>query len=130
MGRPPKYKTATELQDKIDTYFASAELSNDKITITGLVLACGFESRQAFYHLEKKVEFCYTIKSARLKIENHYEGMLHGTAVTGPIFALKNLGWIDSQSIDHTTKGEKIEAITGVKIIEDGASKQSSAEAS
>ena len=108
MGRPPKYKTAAELQEKIDEYFVVVEASGDKVTITGLILACDFESRQAFYRLEKNDELSYTIKRAHLQVENHYETMLQGNAVTGPIFALKNLGWTDKQEIDHTSKGDKI----------------------
>ena len=98
MGRPPKYKTSEELQIQVDNYFGIAD---GKITITGLVLACGFCSRQSFYDLEKKEEFTYTIKRARLRIENHYEGLLRAVSVAGPIFALKNLGWVDKQEIDQ-----------------------------
>jgi len=111
MARPPKYKTADELQDKIDEYFAIVELTGKKVTITGLCLELGFESRQSFYHLENNDKFSYTIKRARMQIENHYEQLLQGNSVAGPIFALKNLGWTDSQSIDHTTGGEKLNPI-------------------
>ena len=113
MGRPPKYKTAEELQGKIDEYFDSVSLAaiQEKVTITGLVLYCGFESRQAFYHLENNDKFSYTIKRARTRIEKHYEQMLQGNSVAGPIFALKNMGWQDNQSIDHTSKGEKLNPI-------------------
>ena len=98
-GRPPKYKKAEELQEKVQEYFNAA--SETKKTITGLVLACGFCSRQSFYDLEKQEEFSYTIKRARLQIENHYEEMLQGNNVAGSIFALKNLGWVDKQEIDY-----------------------------
>jgi len=111
MGRPPKYETAVELQEKIDEYFDSIETEGKKATITGLILACGFCSRQAFYHLEKNKKFSYTIKRAHLQIENHYEGLLQGNSVAGPIFALKNLGWSDRQEIDHTSKGERLTPI-------------------
>ena len=111
MAWPPKYKTAKELQDKIEEYFNAATESKDKITITGLILACGYESRQSFYDLEKNDALSYTIKRARLMIECHYEKMLQGNSVAGPIFALKNLGWTDSTSIDHTSKGERINPI-------------------
>ena len=43
-----------------------------------------------------------------MRIEHHYESLLQGNSVAGPIFALKNLGWVDSQSIDHTSKGDKM----------------------
>jgi len=107
MARPPKYKTAEELQKKIDEYFDMPHATTP-VTITGLILHCGFCSRQSFYRLESNDKFSYTIKRARLRIESHYEKLLQGNAVTGPIFALKNLGWSDKQEIDHTSGGEKI----------------------
>ena len=55
-----------------------------------------------------RIKFSYTIKRARLRIERYYESLIQGNSVAGPIFALKNLGWVDSQSIDHTSKGEKV----------------------
>lgn len=110
MGRPPKYKTAVELQKKIDRYFDYIG-ETEVITITGLILYCGFCSRQAFYHLENNDKFSYTIKRARLRVSKHYEGLLQGNSVAGPIFALKNLGWSDKQEIDHTSKGERLNPI-------------------
>ncbi len=123
-GRPPKYKTAVELQKKIDEYFNAigdkknilgtgnrGYIHNPKITISGLCYHLGFCSRQSFYDLQEKEEFTYTIKKARLRVFNHYEQMLQGNAVAGPIFALKNLGWSDRQEIDHTSKGEKLTPI-------------------
>lgn len=111
MARPPKYKTAEELQKKIDEFFDGVDGTTPTITISGLCYHLGFCSRQSFYRLEENKEFSYTIKRARLRIENHYEALLHGNAVTGPIFALKNLGWSDRQEIDHTSKGEKLNPI-------------------
>ncbi len=96
-GRPAKYKSPEELQSAIDLYFDE----NDKPTISGLAYHLGFESRQSFYDAEKKPEFTYTIKKARLKIESIYETALHSNACTGAIFALKNFGWSDKQEIDH-----------------------------
>jgi hypothetical protein len=69
------------------------------ITITGLCLYLGFDSRQSFYDYEQKVEFSYIIKKARLRIENHYEQCLQYGNVTGAIFPLKNMGWSDKQEI-------------------------------
>jgi hypothetical protein len=106
MGRPPKYKTAEELQKKIDEYFDTL-YEGTPVTITGLILHCGFCSRQSFYRLEENETFSYTIKRARLRVTNHYESLLQGNSVAGPIFALKNLGWTDRQEIDHTSGGEK-----------------------
>lgn len=103
MGRPPKYKTPEELQKKIDEYFAQEKV---KITISGLVLFLGFDSRKSFYNYESKDEFLHTIKKARTRVEQHYEEHLLDRYSTGAIFALKNFGWKDTQEIDHNVKSE------------------------
>jgi hypothetical protein len=99
-GRPAKYSTEEELQSKIDEYWDN--LGDKKPTITGLALYLGFESRQSFYDYEKKGEFSYTIKKARLRVENVYEQNLHSNNPSGSIFALKNFGWTDKQEIEHS----------------------------
>jgi hypothetical protein len=122
-GRPPAYKDAEELQSKIDRYFnegvrtKTVLVGKDKEpmdipvpTITGLAYYLGFESRQSFYDYEEKAEFTYTIKRARLFIEQEYEMQLSVGNTTGAIFALKNMGWIDQQKLDHSNNGDKFEA--------------------
>ncbi len=102
VGRPPKYSDVEKLSDSIDKYFKICEEKKRNPSITGLALYLGFESRQSFYDYEKNEEYSYTIKKARLRIENMYEEKLLSNTVTGAIFALKNLGWSDKQEIDHT----------------------------
>jgi hypothetical protein len=121
VGRPALFATPEALQEKIDEYFA--EGGTDRVfvcgsgsnkydvtvtiyTITGLCLFCGFESRQSFYDYEDRPEFSYTVKRARLQIEQMYEENLQYGNTTGSIFALKNFGWKDQQGIDHTTGGQ------------------------
>lgn len=116
-GRPPIYDTPEELQEKIDLYFREGvkqktvvigkapnnyEVQIPVPTITGLCIFLGFESRQSFYDYEKREGFSYTIKKARLFIENEYEEMLAVGNTTGAIFALKNFGWVDKQEIEHS----------------------------
>lgn len=118
-GRPPFFNTPDDLQDAISDYFQSGVKkkrvlvgpSNNRQlveievpTITGLCIHLGFESRQSFYAYEQKEEFCYTIKKARLFIENEYEEQLTVGNTTGAIFALKNFGWVDKQEIDQKTE--------------------------
>ena len=113
-GRPPLFETVEELRDKIDEYFKTGvkkrsfivgraenqkEVSIPIPTISGLALFLGFESRQSFYDYEKKDGFSYTIKKARLFIEVEYEEQLHYGNTTGAIFALKNMGWRDTQDL-------------------------------
>ena len=91
-GRPPMYDDPNKLEKKINDYFKQED---EKFTITGLCLFCGFESRQSFYEYENKEGFTYIIKRARMLIENMYEQRLQTNAPTGAIFALKNMGWED-----------------------------------
>lgn len=114
-GRPPYYNTPEELAEQIDSYFDQFHLPQEegaemkpnpannefRPTITGLCLFLGFESRQSFHDYQDKIEFSYTIKKARMRIENVYEQMLSNQSCTGSIFALKNMGWDDKQSIKH-----------------------------
>lgn len=122
MPRPPKYSNPEDLQVKIDEYFnfghnkrkvtitVAKEVKVVEIpilTITGLVRYCGFESRQTFYDLEKQLEFSYTIKKARNRIEEEYEELLQRGLGAGAIFALKNFGWVDKQEVEHIGKGDQ-----------------------
>ena len=110
------YLHAEELQAAVHDYFTNGVNTKKVVvgkggdkevveipipTITGLSLHCGFCSRNAFYELEKKPEFSDTVKKARSFIEIEYEQMLHSGQCTGAIFALKNMGWADTQNINH-----------------------------
>lgn len=108
VGRPPEYETAEQLEQAIDAFLSDPDCD---FTITGLALSLGFCSRQSFYDYEEKPEFTYTIKKARLHIENAYERKLSGKEVGGAIFALKNLGWKDKSEIDATVKHDPINLI-------------------
>lgn len=101
-GRPPLYKDPKEMQERINEYFLQED---EEPTITGLCLHLGFESRQSFYDYQEKPEFAYTIKRARLMIENEYEKAgLKAKSPTFHIFALKNLGWSDKMEVDQKTE--------------------------
>jgi len=83
-GQPPMYATVEELQNKVQEYFnsvkpkvtpAKEEGEEDEIkyeepvTVSGLAYFLGFESRQSLYDYEKRSEFSYIVKRARLRIE-------------------------------------------------------------
>lgn len=108
VGRPLMFENPSELNEKVNEYFSQCDEDHDPYTITGLALFLGFESRQSFYDYEERGEFSYTIKRARLRVENGYEKKLHGNNPTGPIFALKNFGWVDKTNLDHTSNGKDI----------------------
>lgn len=111
-GRPPKYDNPEEMREKILEYFEGNE---DAITITGLCIHLGFDSRQSFYDYEKRDGFSYLIKSARLLVENYYEKTAQSAKQqTFHIFALKNMGWSDKQEVDHTTGGDKLDTSTKI----------------
>jgi hypothetical protein len=100
MGRPRIYNTAEELEAEVEKYFGITEQSD--VTITGLALHLGFESRQSIYDYEKNGEFSYIIKRAKLRVELAYEWRLNSNSCTGAIFALKNMGWKDKQEVEQS----------------------------
>ena len=100
MARPLVFETPEEMQKAISEYLAEQSAC---LTITGLAYHLGFESRQSFYDYEKREAFSYTVKRARMFIENEYEKLLRSGNVTGAIFALKNFGWTDKQ--EHEMSG-------------------------
>lgn len=127
-GRPPIFESEDELKSKVNEYFEWVKgeretVINEKgeteerwkripehVTITGLALFLGFESRQSIYDYgEKEGEFSYIIKNARLRVENKYEQNLHQQNCTGSIFALKNMGWKDKTETDLNVKTTEID---------------------
>lgn len=106
IGRPREFKTEDDLKEAVNSYFQDTD--EEDLTITGLALALGFESRQSIYDYEKHSEFSYVIKRARLLVENGYEKDLkHGKMAA--IFPLKNMGWSDRQEITSTVESTNTE---------------------
>lgn len=117
-GAPPKYKTAAEMQAKIDAYFADCEgellrdANGDPVldkygneiytrqrppTVTGLALALGFTTRQSLLNYQGKKEFLDTITRAKARCEQYAEERLFDRDGTnGAQFSLRaNFGWND-----------------------------------
>lgn len=126
-GRPPVYDNPDDLAKKVDEYFEYVKgdytyvcktdddgkeydtkvytREPEPVTITGLCLYLGFESRQSFYDYEKRPGFSYIIKRSRMMVENYYEKTAQSAKQqTFHIFALKNMGWSDKQEIDQKTE--------------------------
>ena len=83
-GRPRKYQSVEQLQAAIDSYFELTE----KVTVTGLALHLGFNSRQALINYEVySEEFHDAIKRAKLMVEAYYEERLVGSHAAGAIEA-------------------------------------------
>lgn len=122
-GRPLKFRTPEEMQEKIDAYFKSVEepkvvgdtIFYEPVTITGLALALD-TSRETLINYEKRDEFFDTIKRAKLRVENYAEKMLYiGKNSAGSIFALKNFGWTDKQDHDHNHNINMLEQINAIR---------------
>lgn len=132
-GRPPFFDNVEELENKINEYFNNcphkrqiilrdSDGNQDMIevpspTISGLAYHLGFASRQSCYDYEVKPEFAYTLKRAKLFMENEYEQMLKNGQCTGAIFALKNLGWKDKHEVENTNTNTNIE-VTDQNVID------------
>jgi hypothetical protein len=112
-GRPPIYDDPEKYAAKIRDYYNYCEDNEEKVTITGLALYLGFESRQSFYDYAGKVDFMYITKRAQLAVEHSYE--THGQTID--IFALKNMGWKDEQHIDHTNNGKDFNNLSDAELI-------------
>lgn len=121
IGRPPKYTSKEEIEEKIEKYFKDCEgelLKNDKgepmfdkwgnpiiihqkpPTVTGLALALGFTSRMDLLRYQGKKEFCDTITRAKARVEEYTEQRLFDRDGTnGAQFSLRNnfKGWNDRQ---------------------------------
>lgn len=104
VGRPRLYSTAEELEKEITAYLLHCYECGFKLTISGLVLFCGFSDRKSFYSYEQNPEFSHIIKKARGVITMHYELLLTEAFPQGAVFALKNLGWNAEEKIENTVK--------------------------
>lgn len=123
-GRPPKYKTKKEIQEKIDQYFESCQgillkdennkpVYTDKgmlvylespkpPTVTGLALALGFTTRTSLLNYQGKAEFMDTITRAKTYIEEYTERRLFDRdGVQGAKFSLVNnfKGWSERHEL-------------------------------
>ena len=170
-GRPLKFKTVQELQEKIDAYFADCdphpeqiiryewhkktEILKDKKTgeekeievddrsqrpkeivewgmtkqkhysITGLANFLE-TSRATLVDYEEREQFFNTIKAAKDKVEEYWEGLLIGSNATGPIFNLKNnYGWRDKTEQDLHVKELPKPLLGGTSVSTNNSDKES-----
>jgi len=106
-GRPLKFKSAAEITEKADKYFAAQREAEQPITVTGLCMALGvvrhtLDDYQADKYKAVDPEFSMAVKKAKLICENYAETRLYGNNPTGAIFALKNFGWKDKFETEHS----------------------------
>jgi len=115
-GRPLKFATVEALQKSVDAFFDSCyemDIETGKMvqvepfTITGLALALD-TSRETLMDIENcnarySKEFSDCIVRAKLKCHNYAEKQLfQAKSPQGAIFALKNYGWKDVQTVENT----------------------------
>lgn len=98
-GTRQKFDTPEQLAAAINAYFADNPANSH--SLTGLALAVG-TSRKTLDNYAKNPLFKDTIDEARLIVENSYEMRLTGKSYKGAQFALKNLGWDDTNRLEVT----------------------------
>lgn len=113
-GRPLKFKSVKELEEKIAEYFDKTK--KEEWTITGLALHLD-TFRSVLCDYEDKEKFSNTIKKAKLMVEHSYELDLKKHGRSGTIFALKNFDWKDKQIVENLNDSEIDKALD---IIKDG----------
>ena len=104
VGRPRKFNSQEELEEKIMEYWQRCEQLNKSYTLSGLALWIGVD-RKTLYNYSEKDDFFPTIKKARDIVEASMEerALTGENNVTFSIFALKNnFGWKDKQEIEHS----------------------------
>lgn len=102
-GRPLKFKSVEELQEKIDNFFKTCDEKKEPYTMTGLALALD-TSRNVLLTYENKDEYSNSIKKARNKCEAYAEKCLFSNkaSTAGVIFNMKNnYGWADKNITEH-----------------------------
>ncbi len=132
IGRPPKYTSPEEMQEKIDAYFEECKghiLKNDEgepvidkfgrpivldahpPTVTGLALALGFVSRQSLLTYQGKKSFMDTITRAKARVERYAEERLFDRdGSNGAKFSLQNnfSGWIPEKERAADTPEDRL----------------------
>lgn len=133
VGRPPKYKSKEEIEEKIDAYFKQCEgevlkdnngntvfnkfgnpviINQRPPTVTGLALALGFSTRLSLLNYQGKKEFMNTITRAKARVEAYAEERLFDRdGTSGAQFSLRNnfKGWTEKTELDEEEQQARIE---------------------
>lgn len=96
-GRPLAFKSAKELEDKIESYKEYIEGKGKPPTIAGLAYFLGVD-RMTLYNYGKKEQYFSTIKKAVDWIISTYEESCAQKANAGIIFLMKNYGYTDRET--------------------------------
>lgn len=98
------WSSPEKMQKACDDYFEDCKKNRRAVTVTGLTYHLGFAKTEQLARYAAKPEFEYVVLRAKLRVEMAYEEKLHTGAPTGAIFALKNMGWTDTQNQTITVK--------------------------
>jgi len=94
VGRPPKFKSVEELEEKIEEYKQYLLEKDKPATIAGLAYYTGID-RQTLYNYQKKDEFFGTIKEFVDWVKMTMEETAIDNSSSGVIFLMKNYGYTD-----------------------------------
>lgn len=104
IGRPKKFSTPEELEQRCSEYFLECEKKNRPYGICGLAVYVGLD-RTTLYKYQKDYPDTYgeVIKWARAVIEAYLETGLYGKGFQGCKFNLSaNFGWTEKQENINT----------------------------
>lgn len=104
MGRPRAIESPDEFDRLVDEFRDQCAENDEPLTLTGMILHLGLSSRQSLDEYSSYEGFSDSVKRAKLYVEMEYEKRLATNSPTGSIFALKNFGWTDRQTIEHDGK--------------------------
>lgn len=121
VGRPPKYKSKEEIEEKIEEYFKECEgeiLKDDEgkpifnkfgspvvinqrpPTVTGLALALGFSTRLSLLNYQGKKEFMNTITRAKARVEAYAEERIYERVYIGGDYGQQNATTFEAFGLD------------------------------
>lgn len=114
-GRKLTFRTAEELENRIEEYYKYCEEKKKPLTMGGLALFLGV-ARQTIINYNNREEYGHIIDKARGRVEAEMEErMLTGSLMTtGCIFSLKNnFGWSDrTEIVDEKLEKAKMQEET------------------
>ncbi len=101
-GRPRKIESPEEMDRLVDEYVRECISDEKPITLLGMILHLGLNSRQSLAEDLQYDGFSDSVKRAKAIVEHEYEIRLIEGGGAGAIFALKNFGWKDKQEIENS----------------------------
>lgn len=112
-GRPPRFKTESDLAAKVDEYFQTATKNKRMFSKAGLLVTLDIDKST---YSDYKKKFPHPIKYAEALIEECWVNRLSETGATGAIFYLKNAfrdDYKDRSETDITSGGKSVVPILG-----------------